>query len=94
MATLDSSSTLAEIEAAYLDNVSYEEDNSTSKAAAFITACKMLLLKRPSQMSAGGSVTFGSQADIQKELDNAKRWLSQKQQGGSYSYFDFSNARY
>lgn len=93
MATLDSTSTLAEIEAAYLDNVSYEEDNSTSKATAFITACKMLLLKRPSSMSAGGSVTFGSQADIRAELDNAIQWLNAKQQGGSYSYLDFSNVR-
>lgn len=93
MATLSSSSTLAEIEAEYLDNVSYEEDNSTSKAQAFITACKMLLMKRPSQMAVSGGVTFGSQADIQAELENAKRWLQQNTQGGSVSYLDFSNVR-
>jgi hypothetical protein len=93
MASLDSSSTLAEIEAAYLDNVSYEEDNSTAKAAAFITACKMLLLKRPSSLSAGGSVTFGSQSDIRAELEAAQRWLSQSQEGGSVKHLDFRNVR-
>jgi hypothetical protein len=44
MATLDSTSTLSEILAAYADNASYAEDGSATKARSFITACRLLLI--------------------------------------------------
>jgi hypothetical protein len=53
MASLSSTSTIAEIEAAYADNAGYAEDNSPSKARAFITACRLLLLKRPTEAGSG-----------------------------------------
>ena len=49
MSTLTSSSTIAQIEAAYTDNASYVEDNSVAKCRAFITACTILLLKLPAE---------------------------------------------
>ena len=43
MATLNASSTDAEVWAAYDENASYQEDDSTAKALAFITAGRILL---------------------------------------------------
>jgi hypothetical protein len=54
MSTLTSTSTLAEIQAAYIDNASYLEDGSVAKARAFITACTILLLKLPKRARHGG----------------------------------------
>lgn len=93
MATLDSSSTLAEIEAAYLDNVSYEEDASAPKARAFVTACKMLLLLRPSQLAAGGNVQFGDQAQLRAELERAQQYVDANLSAGYVRRLDFSNVR-
>ena len=42
MSTLDSTSTLGQVESAYADNASYAEDNSVDKARAFVTACRLL----------------------------------------------------
>jgi len=54
MSTLSSSSTLAEVQAAYDDNASYAEDESASKAAAFITACRILLRRVAKRAAHGG----------------------------------------
>lgn len=78
MSTLDSSSTLAEINAAYDDNGSYEEDASTAKAAAFITACKLLLRRRPKVAAIardGPSVEHDPKV-LQELLDSARAWLA------------------
>lgn len=76
MSTLNSSSTDAEVAASYDDNASYAEDNSVSKARAFITACRLLLRRRPSSLSQSGrSVAFDAGL-IRKEMDEAKDWLS------------------
>lgn len=66
MATITSASTLAEIEAAYLDNLSYDTDNSLPKAYAFREAARALRLKRPQSASSGpGSVSnFDIDADL------------------------------
>jgi hypothetical protein len=55
VATLNSASTVAEIKASYADNASYHEDGSVPKAKAFITACRLLLLKLPKRVNTGGS---------------------------------------
>lgn len=76
---LDSTSTLAEIQAEYLDNMSYEREGSTTKARLFIEACMALALRTPKRTSHGGG--GGSELEIdtavlQSERDKAERWLS------------------
>jgi hypothetical protein len=80
VSTLDSDSTLAEIQAAYDDNSSYEEDGSTTKAKAFITACRMLIRRLPVRSVHGGGGGRGQEIEttveqLQKELQAAQEWL-------------------
>jgi hypothetical protein len=75
MSSLSSASTLAEIAAAYVDNASYSEDSSAAKARAFVTACRILLLKRPTEVSVDRrSINFDMKL-IQQEMVAAKEWL-------------------
>lgn len=76
MAAITSSSTYAQVQAAYLDNVGYAEDDSPSKAKAFITACRALLLHLPKQSAHGSSSTSFNPDLIQKEMVEAREWLS------------------
>jgi len=72
---LTSASTLAEIKAQYFDNAAYEENASPSEAAAFITACRYLLLKLPKRIRDGGG--YETELDpiiIQAELKAAQQW--------------------
>jgi hypothetical protein len=72
--SLTSASTDAQVWAAYDDNASYEEDGSRSKALAFITACRIILRRRPSMQSRGQmSLTFES---IREEMNSARAWLN------------------
>jgi hypothetical protein len=76
MSSLTSASTLAQIEAAYDDNASYAEDNSASKAKAFVTACRLLIRRYP-KMSAGERSSLALSPDlIQKEMADAQEWLA------------------
>lgn len=96
MSSLDGYSTLAEIEAAYADNISYEEDQSVAKARAFITACQLLIGKRASALGAANSVQFGDQAQLQRQIDHARQWLAANDTSrhtGSVRFLDFSNVR-
>ena len=95
MASLSSSSTDAQVRAAYDDNASYEEDASASKCQAFITACKILLVRRPSSVTNDGTtVAFNDQA-VLDELARARTWLAgnQSSRGGGVKYLDFSGVR-
>lgn len=76
MSSLSSTSTLAEIEASYDDNASYAEDNSASKAKAFVTACRMLLRRLPRSSGRGTSNVVLSPDLIQKEMADALEWLA------------------
>ena len=49
MSTLTSSPVHAEVEAAYVDDASYAEDGSVSKAKAFVTGCRILLRRLPAE---------------------------------------------
>ena len=49
MSALTSASTLTDVQNAYVDNASYAEDASIAKAKAFVTACRILLLKLPAE---------------------------------------------
>ncbi len=72
--TLSSSSTDAEVQAAYDDNASYEEDSSQVKALAFKTACRFLARRLP--MSAARDGQAVTRESLQAEIDDAKEWLT------------------
>lgn len=100
MSTLSSSSTLAQVYSSYADNASYEEDESTTKAAAFITACRLLL--SPKFMPArsrgagrdAGEIEFSAE-HIQAELASAQTWLAMQSSTGfgSVKHPDFAGFR-
>ena len=79
MSTLDSSSTVDDIKAAYWNNASYQEDNSLTKCKAFVTACRLLLSLPMSTTSTiegrNESISF-DMVRIQNELNAANAWLS------------------
>lgn len=80
MSTLSAASTLTQVLAAYDDNASYYEDGSIPKCKAFITACRIILRRRPKRARAGGATGQGEEIEldlvlIQKELDRAMEWL-------------------
>jgi hypothetical protein len=98
MATLSSSSTLAEVQAAYRDNASYDVDESTTKAGEFITACRMLLLMIPKRAAHGGRGAEEVETDpvvLRAELQEAQRWLRAKRaaSAGRVRHFSFENLR-
>lgn len=92
MSTLSSSSTDAQVWSAYDDNGSYEEDQSPVKAAAFITACVILLRRRPTQMTVGGQTMQFEEGSVRGELKRARRWLATRSQG-TVIFQDFSGVR-
>jgi len=76
VSTLSSASTDAQVLAAYDDNASYEEDASSTKAAAFVTACRFLL-RRMAKKSGDGTLETELSPDlIREELCAAQAWLS------------------
>jgi len=78
MSTLSGTSTLAEVQAAYDDNASYAEDGSTAKASAFLTACRILLRRIPTEAGKGSNRvrTDENLRRIQAELHDAQAWLA------------------
>ena len=71
---LTSQSTNAEFWEAYDDNASYEEAASRPKALAFITACRIILRRRPASTGRGEqTVSFES---IRQEMESARQWLA------------------
>lgn len=93
--TLSSSSSDADIQAAYLDNGSYEEDQSLAKARGFVTACRLLLFRLPKRSkSANGHEVEFDPAVIQAELQRARAWIAAKNRtGGGIVYRDFRGFR-
>lgn len=85
MSTLSSSSTLAEIQAAYDDNAPYAEDGDTAMCLTFLTACRMLLRRMPKQTTLAGRGGHEVQMDMQlihQELKAAERWYSTQNTAG------------
>lgn len=93
MSTLTSSSTLADIKASYLNNASYSEDNSLSKAKAFVTACRFLLLKLPNRASHAGEEIQLDPRMIQDEMKIAIRWISSNAEEAPVKFDSFENLR-
>lgn len=76
MSTLSSSSTWAQIKAAYDDNASYEEDASVSKARAFVTACRMILRRLATKAKNGDSEIEFDTRIVQDEMKQAQRYVA------------------
>lgn len=96
MSTLNSDSTNAQVWAAFDDNASFEEDASATKAAAFVTACRILLRRMPRRMDADGQMAEFNTAFIQSELQRASRYVAAAGSaagGGARKYFDFGDCR-
>lgn len=72
MSSLSSSSTDAEVWAAYDDNASYQEDTSRSKASAFITACRILARRLPISADRDGQSV--SRESLREEVGQAMAW--------------------
>ena len=101
MSSLSSSSTLAQVYAAYADNASFEEDASVSKCRAFITACRLLLSPKFSparSRGAGrdaGEVEFDYEA-VKSQLQDAQAWLlanGDQSGAGAVRHPDFTGFR-
>lgn len=96
MSSLDSTSTLAEIRAAYLDNGSYYEDADRTKARAFVTACRLLLLKLPKRSELSDSELELEPRIIQEEMQAAQQWLASHPDelvGGGLVFASFESFR-
>ena len=72
--SLDSSSTLAEIKAAYDDNLDYDTAASTTKAKAFVQAARMLLRRMAQEITHGGRGVVDDYRKIEGELAKAESW--------------------
>lgn len=93
MSTLSSASTDQEVWDAYDDNASFEEDQSASKAAAFVTACRILLRRRPVSISVDGLTTNFDAASVKSDMDRAQKYLAANRSGGKVKYLDLSMGR-
>jgi len=81
---LTSSSTLAEIVAAYVDNADWFEEQSLAKAKLFANALRVLLVKRPAQSD---MLRFSIRWDLgfwDRQLTEVTRWIQ--------SHPDFTDA--
>jgi len=86
-------STLAAAQAAYLVNADYAETASASKAAAFASACRALLLLLPSAATQGDrSTTFNMQA-IREEMLAARQFIQEADGGGGLVDVSFEEFR-
>jgi len=76
MSSLSAASSFDDVLDSYLENASYEEDASTSKAAAFITACRMLLLM-PKRAGTGARATIEMDIEqISLQLEAARDYVA------------------
>lgn len=78
MSALSSTSTLADIEAAYDNNASYAENGSLTEARSFASACRLLLRRVPQNAAKDGESLQTTIALIQEELRKAEEWISIK----------------
>ncbi|KPK71193.1 MAG: hypothetical protein AMJ84_06520 [Acidithiobacillales bacterium SM23_46] len=77
MAVIDSTSTTADIEAAYLDNCGYEEDASIVKAQRFITACRAMLRRGGlTGFRVGAQSSTYSPEQLERQILRAKQFIA------------------
>ena len=87
---LTSASTIEEIVAAYVDNSLFDVNNSTTQAAAFIQAGRILLMKRPKSINADGVTTAFDVDAIKSDLERATRFYNAKTGAGRVRIGDIS----
>lgn len=92
---IDSNSTRAEVEAAYLDNADYEERGSVTKANTFVTACRHLMLRRPRSAGHGNARVDLAPELIERQMTDAQTWIGANNTsgGGAVTHVDFTNYR-
>jgi hypothetical protein len=97
---LSSTSTTADVLAAYADNADYEEANDLTKARAFVSACRLLLspkhtVKRSVSGGRSGSEVELAPEVIERRMDEARRFVAAivAAQSGGVIHADFSNFR-
>jgi len=76
VSTLSSTSTLANVQDAYDDNASYLEDNSVTKARAFVTACLFLLRMQAKRSKHGPAEEELDTEGTREQLKHARIWLA------------------
>ncbi len=77
MASVDSTSTRAQVRAAMADNMSYGEDNSLSKAYAFVTACGVWLVNFAFDKSRNAqSEMWFNPERTQQLMQRAESWIA------------------
>lgn len=81
MSTLNGSSTLAQVQAAYDNNASYAEDGDVAKCRAFLTACRILLRRMPAESGTREAHHRLNPELIQKEMTEARSWLDANDTG-------------
>jgi hypothetical protein len=93
--TLSSSSTDAAVWASYDDNASWEEDESRAKALAFITACRILLRRRPKRFTVSGQELEFEPVRISQEMETARQWVARNPASTNYRvrYADLEDIR-
>lgn len=96
--TISAASTLEDVQAAYLDNVGYDEEGSVAKCRAFITACRALLVRLPSRAARGAAANLEWNIEaITGQLDQAAQWLALHDDapaaGSTVRYLDLSGFR-
>jgi len=96
MATVDGSTSNANLWKAYDDNASYEEDGSRTKALSFKTCCMILLRRRPNMATRGEQqMSFET---LKVQLEDVSAWLeahpaSSGETGHRTRYFAMENYR-
>lgn len=94
MSTLGAGSDLNEVLDAYAANASYDEDASVTKARAFATACRILLVRLPTASQIGGASVSMDVSLIRQELNRAQQWLSTRSDNtGGVRVASFENFR-
>ena len=78
MATIDSTSTDADITAAYMGNCGYREDDSATMAAAFVTACMAMMARGITRFQHGEEALHFSPEDLRELVKDAQSFIRSK----------------
>jgi hypothetical protein len=95
---ITSSSSYEDVRDEYLDNLSYDANDSLSEAKLFRAACRAILVfAQSSKHGAGGGEEVEFNLDIiQKQLEEANAWIASHPDNtsgaGNVAYVDFREA--
>jgi len=78
MATITSSSTTAQITAAFLDNCGWFEDDDADMARRFVTVCTAMLSRGITEIEFGGERTEYTPSVLRELAADAKLFISGK----------------